>query len=1301
MKHTISHHRAGAKRRARGRWRSFTSAACLVALMGLGSTSNARLKPYEVISDAGFSDIKPRVLFVLDTSGSMMWKTQEAVDQCEWSQCEDGADTERSRIATARAALQQVVSTVGDAGDFALMTFGQERPPTSVPPMCMTGNRFQWSDWYGFFYWDEIQQYGTHGGVWRLCDTANQGFPYLRWDELGVGSVIGGNDQAGAPPPSPLISTDEADITNVANSERRVQWFPKYMGTRVQLNATTDPDKSILSQTIGDWADTDPERDSEVYNHDFYYWPYVDGFPGYSAFIAFPGDPFPSRLGVQAESADPVSLFAPFYVDLSDTPIDPSLWGPPDSATARDAVLQATAPLIEGGVDADGDTPWADAIGLIPGVAPQDNSEFSHDTVASYLKFLNDNDESAACTPTSVVLITDGKPDDGQGGSTLYSRIAALREDLGVRVYVVGFFLSGTTEVNDMACAGAGACSGTCATPCDDTPTSEWDTCADPANPSSACAYTADSADELGAVLTDIVGQAIDLDIGSGQGSRLNDFGSQGAGGVDDGEVVQTFLEGFTEFPSWRGHVVRQLCTDEDPENPGDPASYCVDPGFDPMEDAEETFGPCPQSRSWDAGECLQMTAWTDRRVYTHDSDNDVFSISNPDGTASAQFFAELDAQGLLTSADKAAEADAIAAFILGRDWPDGWKLPGLATSSPTLARRVPPYKTDTAPSVAIRDPHCGGRVFPETSTVPSSLRDFATEAWDDALRLPSPTPHYEYQEAVLVGDDLGILHAFQYDSGNELWGFVPRQLLATAVEQSHNGAATMGQPDSLEDHIYGVSSTLNQGWVYDDRAADPADHEWVHLGIFGLGIGGTELYALDLSHMSPESPDGPIEILWTSEDGPIAADWDARLGETWSRPSIMYDVPGNNASSIPSARLVLGSGYGAAGNNFVVADALTGQIEEYASVTVPANRYGEYGTVADMAVSSLCLSGYWAEAQEVYTADPAGQLFRWDIGGDHEADSGGAWGTTAIPVTQFLACEGAGDVCTVGASGRGDIFTYSPAVSANDRIDAALSGGLTAGEDQILVALVSGSTGDDDIPPHDEDNEFHSSLYLMVDDHSSGDPSAGFDIPPGAPLTAIGDIGANPSFLRLAVTQIERTRTFTPYEGAPTYTETRNFSRRTRPLRSPRIAVTGVADEAEIIGNVEVYRITYTFYEPAADECDERWYDSSSNTWHFDPGAVFEVTFRLTALDGGGFDFAQGSAAGGGVAFSDLDEGLTLEGVQQTSPTEPCASGDCGTRATPSGFSPCQSNDIAAPPPRTAPATLRSATVPGFSPVE
>lgn len=1239
----------------------------------------------------------------------MMWEANSVIEQCSWNECENPGSTGESRISVARRVIQDVVRATQSEASFALMTFEQRPSPTSRPSRCNIDadgdgmlDRFLWTEWYGYFEWEEIDKYEGVQGAWRICQGNGQRpYPYLRWDDIGTTTLLLSNHMSGDLPSSPMLNRNPAAV---ANAGRGVQWFPQYLGTRIQLNDETDPDREVLNATFGDFGNNETERLDPltgVWNQDFYYWPYVDGFTHYSDTSLFPFDALTlDRAGVVGENTaiDEARLYVPFFVDAE-------LGGPQSRQEAVDEIIWKTSPLVEGGIDVGGRTPWASVIGDIPASPPDDNHAEAHTTVASYLAFLDSLEEGAVCVPTSLIVLTDGVPSPGEGGSTLYRRLSALREELGVRTYVVGFFADSSTQINEMACAAAGSCGGGCTNPCSGVPVENWDTCENPdtSDPSQDCAFLADSASSLASVLTSIVAQELDLNLSSGPPFTSNDYIEVSQ---TDTDVKQTIIAAGTDFPGWRGHVTRRYCSGDGEE------CQPPTPEFSP-DDQEATFGPCPQSREWDAGACLQSMLWSERRLYSVDTSNTVYRISDDEGLATDAFIDALVDVGRISSAsedsdnDGLRDADEIVAFILGQGWPDDWKLPGLANSAPVVVHRIPPYQPAVTPSVNIRDPHCSGRRFPTGVALPRTLIDFARDAWDEEQLLSEPSPHYEYQEAVLVGDDLGILHAFQYNSGNELWGFLPPQVLLSTLAQFdefQTNPANRGQPEALEDHHYGVAATINTGWVYDD-----ANERWRHLGVVGLGEGGRDIIAFDLSHMSPASDELPIDVLWQLHGE------DEQLGLTWGRPALTYHVPADSMDQEPSAFLVFGSGYPVTeleqGRRLATVNALTGEVLRSAYVDAPSEEQmidepENFGLVADPAVASQCLSGFWAEAQETYITDMAGRLFRWDLGRTtpYAADSGGTWpdGGMATEATALLACQGPSSACTV-SSRVGEPFVYPPAVTSNDRIDDA-SGAVEAQRvDEYLIALISGSADDDAVDATTGDSNFHSSLYLLVDDHQ-GDPSAGFSVPVGSPKMSIADIGSNDRYLRLALSEIERTREVTPFPGADSIVETRRFLASTRPIRAPRILVRGVTvdndgDLVAVEGN-EVFEVTFTVYEPAAEECDARFYDPNTHTWFRDQGDTFQIVFRLTASSTGGFSFSNGSDDTGSYPTG-FARGLTLQSVTQVTGSDGCT-GNCGAVPEIAAPSPCEPRDsgLETYDVRSG-VTLSSKQIVGFTPIE
>ncbi len=1459
--------------------------ACGLTLLfgfSLSGTSQARLHAYYVVQNVSLGGITPRILFVLDTSGSMTSRAQANPEWCDWNECEDGDGADLSRIAAARRALNEVVFDYRDQARFALMSFSRHSAPekaAEVPDDCAgssagaPGNpRFAWTPGYldnlffNFFwgyidYWswyfgtnytyDDLYDFGlfpdletmgsTFGwwfgqylmpfdqmgqrGTWRLCGD-NRPHPYIRWDDVngpfGAGSIVPNSPSTVDLGPAPLLNS--AQRANPGNAYRRVAWFPRFMGVRVNLDHTDELDRLDLCSVRGDYGERGTNNitpcltgsnvgtlNPEVSGHDFYYWPYVDGFPGYSGYSAvqrttfdeiygglsnnkkntaannwsdvlgwvcnYFGEPSSCNsfntgvlriggelMGVQRQPNnlinDKSELFVPFYqpgvvAGLTAGYIKYDEWYPMTNDEASDVLLGLTSRMSEGGMDVAGTTPWLQAIGETNSSAPVvANSPFSNGgTISKYIEWVRTVEPADVCSPIATVLITDGEPTDTSGSplssqswKKLNGNLAGLRNDRDSKVYVVGFFIdpssnnpAGNPAINDMACAGTGAGDTNNINPCTVAASDahNFDTCRDPSDPENDCAFLADSPEQLALVLTQIVEGELAMDVPAGGGAAVNTFGTSGGGSEG---ITQTNVAARTEWPAWKGHVERELCDDqvEDPANPGTyiTAPYCLQATFD---EPEEAFGPCPQSRQWDAGECLEMTTWSDRRIYITDAANDTHEIY--DGTtATSAFIDQLNAPELAIPGAPfdVTSATPIAEFIMGKDWKDGWKLPGLAASSPMVVRRVPEPDPQFAPSVGISDPHCAGRLLASPEEVDSDLVTFAEEAWDPALKLTSGfTSHYEYQEAVLIGDDLGLLHAFQFDSGNEMWALLPRFSLAAAVSEYAYGGEEMGQPDKLEDHVYGVSGTVNHGWVYDDNAGS-----WRHLAVVGMGEGGKHLIAMDVSHMSPASSDGPVEVLWTSDDAGLKSFYEPTLGETWARPALTYHI--EDLGGRPDSWLVFGSGYPDAaptsswqGRRLVVADALTGEPEEYADLPIPTQPAYEsmFAAVVDTAVGTHCVSRFWGEAQETYIADPAGRLFRWDLkeGFAHEADSGsGRWNTNsdiAMPVATFSACEASSAPCNISSGNFADPFLFPPAVVSINRIDE-IPGNSGSGigdddQDQFLLAMVSGSPYDDTLDANDTSVDFHPSMYILVDDHRGVNKHGGFNIP-----TEIArvPVGSNATFMREVLTDVTRTRSFLPY---PTFSpsaatpcpgssswnattsrcvDTDTFSKRTRPIRAPRISVTGLNkltgcsdldDPTTCTGSVletgvEVYTIEFTVFESGTNACEPGWYDPAEEIWHFDQGASYKLSYSLAVQDASGFDLMAGTS----LSYLDNSGALTFLGVQQNLDGD-CADGNCGPVPGVPANPPCDPNDLAPPPDVTYTIPLTTSELEGFTRVQ
>lgn len=1378
----------------------------LVALMIVSlwaPKSEARLDPYYLLRGLSAGSVKPRILFVLDTSGSMTWRSTSQNECTSLADCENTAATNRSRINIAREAVRTVVSTVGGIANFSLMTFGQVPPPdrnSQIPNACSstcasyvyecydyvnissysckpsphlcdvawvwvdppgasnahylcnsgstagekcgdaaTGNpyacnfdnfcsntvvneRFHYEYDMNHAGWGIGAQYKAR--YYELCGTKRP-FPYLRWDDLGYGAPSVTKVETGTVPGSPMAdvtphSSNTAAVTE--NEERHVQWFPKFMGVRANLNAGTDVSQDILLHTFGDFgtpnngADNDPTNDTvsatqlaQVWGHDFYYWPYVDGFIGYGSWVDNDSD----RIGIAQDQAG-ASLYAPFYLEGAQSQAVGTR-GPSTLADGRQQVEWLTADQKGGGVDAVGGTPWTNVIGNnSTGTPNSDNSAFSHATVSSYLKMVTTLHPEDSCLPTAAILLTDGDPNCGSCFN-LYTYIARLRRTLGVNVYAVGFTLS-STKLNRMACAGAGQFPNGSSNPCTGTPPGGWDTCR--LGTSAGCSYSANNAAALAATLRGIVAGLVELDISSGTGASANESGVGAAGVAGEGEIKQTQIRASTKYPEWRGSVTRDYCDDTS-------QTYCQPGPFDFSEYDFQGTGTtsCGEDRQWDAAVCLLERDWDTRDIYMNTSANAVVPIwsGGAGGSSTAAFRSAITAEVVGGGSLSNTEKDEIAKFAMGFGWKDEYKLQGLANSAPSIIRRIPKHQPTFKPSVGIRDPHCAGRLLDFGEEVDGGLVTMSKNAWGTAGMNTATTPnHFEYQEAVTIGSDLGLIHFFQFNSGNELFAFLPRFHLQTVVDQWNHwkNGADVGQPDDLAAHSFGMAATANQGYVF-DIAAD----KWRHVMVMGSGVGSKHYVALDVSHLTPFStlPAGspaPLEVLWTTQDtrasDPAWVNMQAQLGEGWARPAITF----HDATTVQSkiqGRVVLSSGYpigavsGTKGRYMAVLDAVTGDVlDNFAVPTPPLPTAADgpydagYGQVSDVAVASYCTSRYWGEAQEAYVNDPAGRLFRVDLldGLAHERDFGAAPSGANRLLTAahtFSACQGLTRPCSISGA-KGDAFVYSPAVAALDRIDTAPGDPIR--ENQLLIAMNSGSVYDDSTDGGDSTNDFNSSIYLMVDDHDGvGNERGGFSIPAGEPKTAAGTHAA---FFRAALTDMQRTRVFTPYPGytGAQLTDTGYFNKGTRPVGSPLIRVTRGEDSGGVVlEDIEFYYVEYTVYEPPSEACDVRFQDTSSGIWYPDAGSTYKIRLRLPVDTTGGFDFQNGAGSpfnGGG--FSDA-------GLQMLAPEQDlsgaCADGVCGAAGGTPSVAPCDPNDDPLSEQARSARGMGYSEIRGFSPFE
>jgi len=379
-------------------------------------------------------------------------------------------------------------------------------------------------------------------------------------------------------------------------------------------------------------------------------------------------------------------------------------------------------------------------------------------------------------------------------------------------------------------------------------------------------------------------------------------------------------------FPTWNGHLRAYDMTAMTLED----TSYSVLKTISSPNLSKEHGREIPEgiNIAWDAGELLDSRSAASRKIYTAIAEDSVltrylFEVSNVDILGPILEDVNNDNLGLID-------------FIRGEG--REWKLGDSNYSNPIVVG--PP---DEAPTL-----------------MGDGYQEFMNR-WEDRRKV------------LYVGANDGMIHCFDVLTGEELWGFIPYNLLPKLTNMWAVEEVTGERFFARDIYVDGSPVVAD---VYID-ADGIAGKEWTTILICGQGsgkgsgIGGGTNYYFALDITDPEDP----KPLWE-----FTHDF---LGETWSVP-----VVGKIRKNGEDAWLAFtGSGYDnstseVVGNVFYAADAETG---EY----FWAFYAGEVDTTGDLgwnipntipgspAIIDIDQNGY---ADRVYVVDLDGRVWKVDV---------------------------------------------------------------------------------------------------------------------------------------------------------------------------------------------------------------------------------------------------------------------------------------------------------------------------------
>ncbi len=225
---------------------------------------------------------------------------------------------------------------------------------------------------------------------------------------------------------------------------------------------------------------------------------------------------------------------------------------------------------------------------------------------------------------------------------------------------------------------------------------------------------------------------------------------------------------------------------------------------------------------------------------------------------------------------------------------------------------------------------------------------------------------------AAFVPTNDGYLHAFDVETGEELWSFIPQEFIRMQYDLFWNTAEDT-KSYALDGEIRVLKFDVAPvGFI----SRDAGDRVILY---FGMGRGGSGYYALDVTDKTAP------RYMWHINSTQLPG-----AGQTWSAPTIgRINIEGASQNS-QKLVLIMGGGYDPAqdgttyttdsiGNRIFIVDALTGELLWSAgpSGTDLNNNRMVHSIPANISVLDTEGDGF---SDRMYAGDMGGQVWRFDI---------------------------------------------------------------------------------------------------------------------------------------------------------------------------------------------------------------------------------------------------------------------------------------------------------------------------------
>jgi type IV pilus assembly protein PilY1 len=243
-----------------------------------------------------------------------------------------------------------------------------------------------------------------------------------------------------------------------------------------------------------------------------------------------------------------------------------------------------------------------------------------------------------------------------------------------------------------------------------------------------------------------------------------------------------------------------------------------------------------------------------------------------------------------------------------------------------------------------------------------------------------------DYDDVVLVGANDGMLHAFDADSGEEIFAYVPRSLLGELPELA----------DQDYQHRYYVDGSPSVADAY-------IDGSWRTIAVTALGAGGPGAFAFDVT--DPDAFDTG-SILWEiapdtvdMKQGQGSVEPGDYLGTAMGAPAIVRTESGDWVA-------IFGNGYNSVEGTaaLIVVELASGEV-----LRVLDTGAGDDNGLATPLAIDRDRNG---SVDTVYAGDFEGNLWKFDLSGDPDGD----WSVEYDGDPLFTAEDGDGNAQSITA---------------------------------------------------------------------------------------------------------------------------------------------------------------------------------------------------------------------------------------------------------------------------------------------